>query len=181
MPKQTKRLNIQRRRVVQGAALTATALALPGLAVAVCGSDNHKLVQSKGSLTESAMLTSDDVSIELFETEVSVRTGLLARVSVKNKSNRSIQLMHISPGAVSTQKGVYQINATLSNNPLAIRPGGTYQFWLTPDDGTQALLSSKPKPAYGDVTRSTTLEVSVRTELDTGPWSGTQRVQALIG
>jgi len=63
---------------------------------------------------------------------------------------------------------------------LAIRSGGVYQFWLTPDDGTQALLSGKPKLLPGQSARSTTLEISVITKLESGRWTGTQRVQAYI-
>jgi len=75
---------------------------------------------------------------------------------------------------------VYQFNATLQNNPLSIRSGGVYQFWLTPDDGTQASLSGRPKLLPGEKIKSTTLEVSVITKLESGRWTGTQRVQALI-
>jgi len=181
MSKQHSQTNVQRRRVIQGAILTSAAMAAPGLANAICRSADHKLAVSNESTTLGPMLSGEDVSIELVETASNVRTGMLARVSVHNKSTQPIKLRHISPGAVSTQRGVYQINATLSQNPLAIKPGGTYQFWLTPDDGTQALRSSKPEFNVTDTPRSAMLEVSVRTELDSGPWSGTQRVHALIG
>jgi len=176
--------DLKRRRVIQGAALSTAALAVPGMAGAVCGADKHKLAQSEPHSQEmpdtNLMLTSDDVAIELVETEQSVRSGKLARVTITNTSGRSIKLSHVSPGAISTQKGVYQFNATLQNNPLSIRSGGTYQFWLTPDDGTQALLSGRPKPLPGKTARSTTLEISVITKLESGRWTGTQRVQALI-
>jgi len=180
MSKHITQLNKQRRRVVQGAVLTSAAMAAPGLANAICASGDHKLAISNEGTTLSPMLTGEDVSIELVETASTVRNGMLARVSVHNKSTQPIKLRHISPGAVSTQRGVYQINATLSQNPLAIQPGGTYQFWLTPDDGTQALQSRKPNFAVREASRSATLEVSVRTELDSGPWSGIQRVHALM-
>jgi len=181
MSKQLNQPDIQRRRVVQGTVLSTAAMAVPGLANAICGSADHKQALSNNSSTLSQALTGEDVSIELKETVRTARSGMLARVSVHNKSTQPIKLRHISPGAVSTQRGVYQINAILSQNPLAIKPGGTYQFWLTPDDGAQALLSSKPEPAIRNASRSAMLEVTVRTELDAGPWSGTQRVHALIG
>lgn len=179
----TKPMNLpdkQRRRVIQGAALSTAAMAVPGLANAICGSGGHELATAKQPNNVEPMLNNDDVAIELVETDYTVRSGKLARVTITNKSAHPIKLSHVSPGTVSTQKGVYQINATLSNNPLSIRSGGVYQFWLTPDNGTQALRSTKPKRIAGDGVRSTMLEVSVRTHLDSGPWTGTQRVQALI-
>jgi len=172
--------DLQRRRVVQGAVLSTAALTVPGLAGAVCGADDHKLAHSQKSLDASPMLTSEDVAIELVETQRSLSGGQLARVTITNTSGRSIKLSHVSPGAISTQKGVYQFNATLQNNPLSIRSGGVYQFWLTPDDGTQALLSGRPKSLPRETTRSTTLEISVITKLESGRWTGTQRVQAHI-
>lgn len=174
------KFNLKRRRVVQGAVLSTAALTVPGIAGAVCGAGKHKLVQSQQTRDAAPMLTSEDVAIELVETETSVRGGHLARVTITNTSRHSIKLSHVSPGAISTQKGVYQFNATLQNNPLSIRSGGTYQFWLTPDDGTQALLSGKPKLVPGETARLTSLEISVITKLESGRWTGTQRVQAYI-
>ncbi len=171
--------DIKRRRVVQGAALSGAAMAIPGLAGAVCAPKGHQLAETK-SKQPASMLTSDDLAIELVETETSVRTGKLARVSITNTSHRSLKLSHVSPGAISTQKGVYQLNARLTDNPLSIRPGGVYQFWLSPDDGTQALRSGKPKMIDGEVAKTMPLEVSVITKLESGRWTGTQRVQALI-
>ncbi len=184
MSNSNNQFDFQRRRIVQGAVLSTAALTVPGMASAICGAGEHELAQSQPypqkKLDENLMLTSEDVAIELVETEQSVRSGKLARVTITNTSGHSIKLNHLSPGAVSTQKGVYQLNATLQNNPLAIRSGGVYQFWLTPDDGTQALLSGKPKLLPGQSARSTTLEISVITKLESGRWTGTQRVQAYI-
>lgn len=173
--------DIQRRRLVQGAIISSAVLATPGIASAVCGSGlpNHISLDKK-IVSNPTMLTSDDLAIELVETDHSLKKGKLARVTITNTSLQSIKLSYVSPGAISTQHGVYQINARLSTNPLAIRPGGVYQFWLTPDDGTQALLSGKPKTVSGEGGQSTTLEISVITKLETGRWTGTQRVQALI-
>jgi len=75
----------------------------------------------------------------LVESKVSLKGGSLARVTISNTSDRTIKLGHLSPGAVTTQKGVYQLNALLVDNPVSIRADGVYQFWLRPDDGTQAL------------------------------------------
>lgn len=172
--------DLKRRRVVQGAVISTAALAVPGIAGAVCGPGEHKYSQSQHTADVVADVTSDDIAIELVETEQSLTSGQLARVRITNTSDRAIKLSHVSPGAISTQKGVYQVNATLQNNPLSIRPGGVYQFWLTPDDGTQALLSGKPKPLLAGAAKPTALEVSVVTKLETGPWTGTQRVQAII-
>jgi len=180
MSNSNNQLNHQRRRIVQGAALSTAALAVPGIAGAVCGRGEHKLAQSQKSPDAKSMFTSEDISIELVETERSLTSGQLARVTITNTSGRSIKLSHVSPGAISTQKGVYQFNATLQNNPLSIRSGGVYQFWLTPDDGTQALMSGKPKPTPGVANVSTPLDISVITKLETGRWTGTQRVQAYI-
>jgi len=104
----------------------------------------------------------------------------LARVTVTNHSDRAIKLKHVSPGTIATQSGVYQINATLQDNPIALRPNGVYQFWVEKDDGTQALLSRKPVTVNSEVNVPTMLEVSVVTETESGKWFGTQRVQALI-
>jgi len=175
-----KQPNIQRRRVVQGAVLSTAAMAVPGIASAVCKHGADAVAKTNSAFDPNTMLTSDDVAIELLESDTSVKYGQLARVTITNKSHRPIKLSHVSPGAISTQKGVYQLNATLSQNPLSIRSGGTYQFWLTPDDGTQALLSTRPTPVAGEVSQSAALEVLVKTNLPTGPWIGTQRVQALI-
>ena len=180
MSKSDKQFDLQRRRVVQGAVLSTAALTIPGIAGAVCGAGEHKLAQSQKMLDAGSKLTNEDVAIELVETEQSIRSGQLARVTITNTSGRSIKLSHVSPGAISTQKGVYQLNATLQNNPLSIRSGGVYQFWLTPDDGTQALLSSRPNLRPGEKVRSTTVEISVITKLESGRWTGTQRVQAHI-
>lgn len=170
--------DIQRRRVIQGAILSTAAMAVPGLANALGNADATNYADS--AINAGSAITSEDVAIELVETNTSLKTGQMARVTITNSSHRSIKLNHVSPGAISTQKGVYQLNATLSQNPLSLRSGGVYQFWLTPDDGTQALLSSKPKPVSGEVNIATSLEVSVITKLESGRWTGTQRVQALI-
>ena len=180
MSNSDNQLDLQRRRVVQGAVLSTAALSIPGIAGAVCRTGERKSAQTKKMLDANSMVTSEDVAIELFETEQTVRSGKLARVTITNTSGRSIKLSHVSPGAISTQKGVYQFNATLQNNPLSIRSGGAYQFWLTPDDGTQALLSGRPNLLPGEKTKSTILEISVNTKLDSGRWTGTQRVQAHI-
>jgi len=180
MSKQTIKPNIQRRRLVQGAALSSAAIAVPGVASALCAGTEHAAELSKKNLSTTPLLDNPDVHIELVETQTTVRNGALARVTVTNKTGKSIKLSHISPGAVSTQKGVYQINATLSNNPLAIRSGGSYQFWLSPDDGTQAMRSRKPVGTDREAFKKGAVEVTVKTQLDSGPWQGTQRVQALI-
>ncbi len=178
--------NIQRRRVMQGAALSTAAMAAPGLANAVCNSAAHKLASEQSTTELGSILTSEDIAIELVETEHSLKHGQLARVTITNSSHRPIKLNRVSPGAISTQKGVYQLNATLSENPLSIRSGGVYQFWLTPDDGSQASMSSKANSVsgdqnvLGDQNKITPLEVSVVTKLESGLWTGTQRVHALL-
>ncbi len=172
--------DLNRRRVIQGAVLSTTAMVVPGVASAICNPAAHSLAKTENTMGIDSALSSEDVAIELVETETSLKGGKMARVTITNSSHRSIKLNHVSPGAISTQKGVYQLNATLSKNPLSLRSGGVYQFWLTPDDGTQALHSSRPKQILGKANISTTLEVSVKTKLDSGPWKGTQRVQALI-
>jgi len=169
--------DLQRRRVVQGTVLTTAAMIVPGIASAV---SEPSVKQSQNAHEVNRILTSDDVGIELVETEHHLKKGRMARVTITNTSGRSIKLSHVSPGAISTQKGVYQFNETLRNNPLSIRSGGVYQFWLTPDDGTHAMNSSKPKPIPGNVGETTPLEISVITKLESGLWTGTQRVQAGI-
>lgn len=178
MLKQVKGPDRQRRLVMQGTVLSAAAIAMPSIASATCTAGDHTYAKASTKTDLTTPLTNEDVTIELIESKVSVKGGSLARVTITNASDRSIKLSHISPGAVSTQKGVYQINASLQNNPIAIRPNGAYQFWLKPDDGTQALLSRKPKRTASDT--STVLEVSVITDTPAGTWHGTQRVQAII-
>jgi len=173
--------NLKRRRVIQGVVISTAALAAPGLVSAASSTGTSRRAQANLSLPENRLKPiSEDIAMELVETEQSLSTGNLARISITNNSNRPIKLSHLSPGAISTQKGVYQINATLRNNPLTIQSGGVYQLWLRPDDGTQALLSNKPKPVPGESIVSTTLEVSVLTNVESGSWTGIQRLQALI-
>lgn len=178
--KDTQQPNIQRRLVIQGAMLSAAAIAVPGIANATCRADDHVVAQSNEVHGFNSVVTADAVSIELIESKVSLNNGALARVTVTNNSDRAIKLKHLSPGTIATQSGVYQINATLRNNPIAIRPNGVYQFWLEKDDGTQAKLSEKPNQVQSEVISSTMIEVSVVTETESGKWFGTQRLQALI-
>ena len=180
MSNKSDKPNIQRRRVIQGAAISTAAMAAPGLASAVCTSASHELASAQQATESGSILTSEDIAIELVETERSVKHGQLARVTITNSSHRPIKLSQVSPGAISTQKGVYQLNATLSENPLSIRSGGVYQFWLTPDDGPKTSLSSKVHSVSGDKNKIMPVEVSVVTKLESGLWTGTQRVHALL-
>jgi len=172
--------DLQRRLIVQGTLLSGAALAMPGVAHAICGAGDHKVAQSIAAQEFNNKLTSDSVSIELIESKITLNKSALARVTVTNHSDRAIKLKHVSPGTIATQSGVYQINATLQDNPIALRPNGVYQFWVEKDDGTQALLSRKPVTVNSEVNVPTMLEVSVVTETESGQWFGTQRVQALI-
>lgn len=180
MSKNTNQPNPQRRLVIQGAVLSATALAVPGISTAASTSAEHSLVQANDMLDANNVLSSDAVSIELIESKVTLNKSALARVTVTNNSDRALKLKHLSPGTVATQSGVYQLNARLKNNPIAIRPNGVYQFWLEKDDGTQALLSHKIMAKKGEGDVHTMLEVTVVTETESGKWLGTQRVQAII-
>ena len=180
MSKPINQPNIHRRRLLQGVVVSTAAIVVPGVASAMCSDVEHKLVQNQAALNTSPVLGNDQVTIELFESNITLNESKLARVTITNQSDKAIKLSHVSPGAISTQKGVYQINATLSNNPLAIQPKGVYQFWLRPDDGTQARLSTKPKFGPGHSEARTAIDVTVLTNLDSGPWVGTQRVQAVI-
>lgn len=172
--------NLQRRLVVQGTMLSAAALAVPGVANAICGAGGHAVAQSSTAQSFNSELTADSVSIELIESKVMLNQGALARVTITNKSDRAVKLKHLSPGTIATQSGIYQINATLQDNPIALRPNGVYQFWVEKDDGTQAQLSQRPMPVHNEIDVPTMLEVSVVTETESGKWFGTQRVQALI-
>lgn len=172
--------NYQRRLVIQGAVVSASALAIPGVASATCGSNEHAIKQVENKLVSKNSFASDDVSIELVESQLPLNGRALARVTITNKSDRPIKLSHLSPGTVATQKGIYQINATLQNKPIALRPNGVFQFWLEQDDGTQAMLSRKPLLPGDGFSESTMLEVSVVTETESGKWVGTQRVQAFV-
>lgn len=133
--------NVQRRRLVQGTVLAGAALGIPGMANAVCAYGNHGIAQSKQALDPSSILTNDDVTIELVETKTSLSSGNLARVTITNRSDRPIKISDVSPMPVATRYGVYDLHTTLAKNPLAMRSGGTYQFWLTADDSAQARLS----------------------------------------
>lgn len=164
-------LNLQRRRIIQGTALSVAALSAPALATAACGLSEH-------SNADAPHLEADDVAIELVESKVSLSNGSLARVTVTNHSDNSIKLSHLSPGAVKTPKGVYQLNAILSDNPIAIRAGGSYQFWLKPDDGTQALLSKRPGSSSSY--QKAMVDVTVISEYESSSWRHVQRANALI-
>lgn len=167
-----------RRRVIQGTVLSTAAIAMPGLVSAACGAGDHKVAQISESFDSNNSLTNDDVRIELVESKLTLKGGSLARVTISNTSDRAIKLSHLSPGAVTTQQGVYQLNALLVDNPISVRPDGVYQFWLRPDDGTQALRSRKPVPSESD--NRTSLKVVVVSATPSGTTSRTQRVEALI-
>lgn len=178
--KKAKKTDQKRRRIIQGAALSAAAIAAPNLAKAFCGPKAHAIKQASNTLDSISAFTTDKVSIELIESKVMLNNEALARVTVTNKHSRAIKLSHLSPGTIATQEGVYQINAVLQNNPIALRPNGVYQFWVKKDDGTQAKMSNKPFRFAGDGIEKSMLEVSVVTQTEAGPWVGTQRVQAYI-
>jgi len=105
---------------------------------------------------------------------------VLAAITVKNNGAKPINLRHLSPGTVHTRSGVYQLNSTLNNNPLAIRPNGVYQFWLQPDDGTQASMSRKPVLQPHVATKKTLLDITVVDNTGSNYPLKTQVVQAVI-
>lgn len=189
MSKPMHKPNRQRRLVVQGAALTGAAMAVPGFAKAFSHSSNthstnthssdtlHSTISGKAT---SHVSVNDQVTIELIESHLPLNDDALARVTITNRSDNAINLSHLSPGTIATQKGVYPINANLRDNPIAIRPNGVYQFWVEKDDGTQLARANRPKLANDNAYTPTMLEVSVVTQTEAGPWTGTQRVQAII-
>lgn len=167
-----QRLNVQRRRVIQGVALSAAALGAPSMANALCNGAEHKLTQT------ASPISNDDVSIELAEANMPAWHSPLAQITVTNKSNHDIKISHLSPGAITTQKGVYQLNTRFGINPLAIRAGGKYIFWMTPDTGAEALLSTSP--ALAPQQQQAFIDVTVVAKNNSVTRSTKQRVQAII-
>ena len=166
------KLNLQRRRVIQGVALTTAALGAPSMANALCNGKDHTLAKTE------PLISDEDVSIELAEANMPQWHSPMAQITVTNKSNRDIKVSHLSPGAVTTPQGVYQLNARFGINPLAIRAGGNYTFWMTPDTGAQALLSSKP--VVNAQQQKAIIDVTVVARNNAGTRSSKQRVQAII-
>jgi len=163
----------QRRKLVQGVALSTVALGTPSIASAIYSSTDNQSNQPSTSTTPTT-----NIHLELVESKLRPRSGPLARVRITNNSTTEVQLRHLSPGAITTRKGVYQINAMLQQNPISIRPNGVYQFWVKPDKGTQAHLSTRPE--INDPTASTGLvKFSVVTETASGRQSRSQWVQAI--
>lgn len=168
-------LNKQRRRLMQGVALSAVTLSAPTIATAMCNNNEHAVKQT----AENLRVENDSVFIELIESKVQANSGSLARVRITNKGTSSIRLSHLSPGAISTRKGVYQLNAMLQQNPLAVRPNGVYQFWLQADDGTLAKTSTRPLRLKSGNAHSKLVEISIVTETESGQQIRSQWVQAV--
>ena len=104
------KLNLQRRRVIQGVALTTAALGAPSMANALCNGKDHTLAKTE------PLISDEDVSIELAEANMPQWHSPMAQITVTNKSNRDIKVSHLSPGAVTTPQGVYQLNARFGIN-----------------------------------------------------------------
>jgi len=81
----------------------------------------------------SPVLENDGISIEITDQAIYSGTNNLALVSLSNYSDTTVTLAHLSPGAVTTANGIYNINARLARKPIMLSPGATYHIWLRPD------------------------------------------------
>lgn len=145
--------DIQRRRIMQGVAVGAGAVAVPGLASAVCAGHSTPMAKE--------VVEDDSIYVEFSDPEANFVDGVLARVSIHNNSDQEIRLSHLSTGNVTTKHGVYDINSRLHRSPVAVGPNGVYHFWLKPDNALGLSPDTVPAPALSRTAKMTKLQLRV--------------------
>ncbi len=127
-------INKQRRRVVQGMACSALAPALMGLHSrdALNTTQTAELLCTSADPRCAVSGDSSDISLEFSDPDANQIDGLMARFEITNHGTESVELRHLSPGAVSTRFGVYNINTVLADKVLELKPGEIRQIWLEP-------------------------------------------------
>ena len=125
-----------RRKVLKGmvyGSAAATLTAVPALAAVseLKATDTDKPTDAidAGQLP----LQQTGVAVEFSDPESNHIDGAMARVSISNNTDRDIELKHLSPGAITTKDGVYNLNARLDQSPVQVGPNGVYHIWIRPD------------------------------------------------
>ena len=148
----TKKLGTQsqfestRRKILKSMTYGSAAAALPLLpAVASLSSGQSPLdadYSANSIHAEKLPLQPSGVAVEFSDPESNHIDGAMARVSISNNSNKDIELKHLSPGAITTKDGVYNLNARLEKSPVQIRPQGVYHLWIRPDNEVHSIAPS---------------------------------------
>ena len=126
-------VDTNRRTVLKGTALVGGIAAVPGIASALAADVASTASTVVTSDVAMPYFAAEGVSIEFAGPQTSVIKGALARVSISNNSDTEIELRRLSPGAITTDEGVFNINSRLAKSPVAVGPNGTYHFWIRPD------------------------------------------------
>ena len=125
-----------RRKVLKGmvyGSVAATITTVPALASVseLKATDTDKPTDSIDS--GQLPLQQTGVAVEFSDPESNHIDGAMARVSISNNTDKDIELKHLSPGAITTRDGVYNLNARLKQSPVQVRPNGVYHIWIRPD------------------------------------------------
>jgi len=132
-----------RRIVLKSMACGSAVAAVPALpAIASISSEPTPTAteQSLDTLLDDHLpLQARGIAVEFSDPESNHIDGAMARVSISNNTESDVELRHLSPGAITTKDGVYNLNARLQKSPVQIRPNGVYHIWIRPDNTAESI------------------------------------------
>lgn len=116
-----------------------------------------------GAETANVEIDFDNSFHDNFNSNNGPQTGA-QRVTVTNNSGERLTLRHVSPGAVSTRHGSFDLNLLLARSPVTVEAGSSSSFLLEPvvDNAINAIV---PEPVSSSV-----VPVAVKTIDDTGTY-----------
>jgi len=128
-----------RRQILKGMAYGGAAVTLPALPALASASSAPALADSDIN-AEQLPLQAAGVAVEFSDPEANHIDGAMARVSISNNTDKDIELKHLSPGAITTKDGVYNLNARLEQSPVQVGPNGVYHLWIRPDREAKSVV-----------------------------------------
>jgi len=132
-----------RRKVLKSMACGSAVAAVPALpALASISSEPSPMATDQSSdsiIADHLPLQANGIAVEFSDPESNHIDGAMARVSISNNTESDVELKHLSPGAITTKHGVYNLNARLQKSPVQIRPNGVYHIWIRPDSTVESI------------------------------------------
>ena len=123
--------DVSRRTVLKGIVVSGTAALVPAMGSAMCMRDSS-VVSAQTNLADNALVPCGYVSVEFSDAESNFVDGDLARVTITNHGEEAIELQRLSPATISTEAGVYDLDAALAGSPVQLGAGAVQHLWLQP-------------------------------------------------
>jgi len=129
-----------RRSMLKGIGLTGAMAVVPaaGTAAMINPEPEQKLPSSD--------VPHNGLWVEISDSVASEVDNDMIRVAISNNTEMSIELKNLSPGRVTIDDSVYDLNKRISQDSITIHPSGIYYLWLRPEADTDLVSETLKHP-----------------------------------